>query len=150
MYCAKWLWSMKRKLVFNKEYLKLYCLADFPVLYAEWQMMTSFENMKEGSMAYLDALKKYELSHVLVDLTKIKGNFSYLTDWIREDWAPLAHAAGLKAVAMIPSSDIFTQYTIEQINRRYQKGDKLFKFRMYLQAEDAYDWILQEQAQNAK
>ena len=141
---------MEKELIFNREYLRLHRLKDHPVLYAEWLVMTTFDKMKEGSLAYATMMEQYDLHYAIADLTQVKGNFSFLNQWLRDEWAPRVKQAGMRAMTMVPSADVFTQYSVEQLNRRYERGARLFKFRITMTVEEAYDWILQEQAQNAK
>ncbi len=66
-----------------------------------WIGYLTAESIKAGAHAYTTALAESGFSCVLNDTRSVRGPWDHSLDWVINEWAPNAAAAGLKHFAMI-------------------------------------------------
>lgn len=131
----------ENKAFFETDYVTIYFEEKHQVVVARWFKMTSVDNIKHGTDQYLEAMQHYGTTYILADLRQIKGSFTAIGEWLSTDWGPRAYQAGLKAIGMLPSSDIFVKFSLDMINKQYEKGDQLINFRVFTSEEDGFTWL---------
>jgi hypothetical protein len=127
---------------FEKPFCKIVYSEENNFVFAKWSGRGEIEKIKEGTNAYLDAMIKHKCGTVLVDLSDATGTFTYANDWINHDWAPRAVKSGLKCLAMVYNSDVFTKFTLDKLNQGYQKLEvKYFEMMTFNDKQEALRWI---------
>jgi len=105
----------------------------------DWRGYLTPDNIKTGAAAYTDALAQAGYSCVLNDTRGVIGPWEHSIEWVVNEWAPRAAAAGLKYFAMVttPASMADTSASSFQ--------DKLtaFKVEVFSDLEAAKTWLRQ-------
>ncbi|GGF01829.1 STAS/SEC14 domain-containing protein [Hymenobacter cavernae] len=70
-------------------------------IHVDWRGYLTAENIKTGALAYTEALAKANYSCVLNDTRGVIGPWEHSIEWVVNEWAPNAAAAGLKHFAMV-------------------------------------------------
>lgn len=70
-----------------------------------WMGYLTAESIKAGAQAYTDALAQSGFSCVLNDTREVRGPWDHSMDWVINEWAPNAAAAGLQHFALISTPD---------------------------------------------
>jgi hypothetical protein len=73
----------------GKVYLSIYYDEQNNWIYNNWVGYVSPENVKLGSLAVLDALKKYKTPCGLNDNTELVGRWDQSVDWIAQEFTLL-------------------------------------------------------------
>ncbi|HEX8426814.1 STAS/SEC14 domain-containing protein [Hymenobacter sp.] len=71
----------------------------------EWMGYLTADSIKTGAEAYIAALAASGFSCVLNDTRAVRGPWDHSMDWVINEWAPNAAAAGLKHFALISTPD---------------------------------------------
>lgn len=71
----------------------------------DWVGYLTAESIKAGARAYTEALGVSGYHCVLNDTRKVLGPWDHSMDWVINEWAPNAAAAGLRYFAMIATPD---------------------------------------------
>lgn len=85
----------------------------------------------------LEIIKKKKCPGYVVDSSKVRGTFTMANDYIANEWIPQALANGCKYNAVIVSSDVFTQFATESLEKRVSG----ITIKIFEQMEDVIAWI---------
>jgi hypothetical protein len=70
-----------------------------------WQGYLTAESIKQGAEAYTAALAASGFACVLNDTRDVRGPWDHSMDWVINEWAPNAAAAGLKYFALVSTPE---------------------------------------------
>ncbi|TPE43548.1 hypothetical protein [Pontibacter mangrovi] len=104
----------------------------------EWEGYVSPENVKQGSLAVLEAFRKYKTAYGLNDNTKLVGRWDDSVNWIEKEWMPQAIAAGLRYYAHVANQESFAAASAADMETRTHG---LFEMRIFDDVESAKDWL---------
>ncbi|GAB3244514.1 hypothetical protein GCM10027346_42180 [Hymenobacter seoulensis] len=71
----------------------------------DWKGYLTADSIKTGAKAYTDALAAAGFSCVLNDTRSVRGPWDHSMDWVINEWAPNAAAAGLTHFALISTPE---------------------------------------------
>jgi hypothetical protein len=108
-------------------------------IYNDWAGYVSPENVMQGSLAVLDAIKKYRVACVLNDNRRLVGRWDDSVDWIGQEWTPKAAAAGLQHFAHVVDADTFAAASSENMLNRVQGR---FHMRIFRDIDEAKEWLV--------
>ena len=100
---------------FESRQVKVIYNADDDWIEVFWRDYPKDDDVMVGSNQILDAIKKYQVSKLLVSHQAIKGTWTNMNDWIRTEWTPRAVQAGLKQVAIVYSEDVFAKFALKDM-----------------------------------
>ena len=126
---------------FETDYLVVNSNEEHGVVWAHWHKMTSTDNLITGTDQYIHGVQHYDVPYVLADLRNMQGSFTAIIEWVMTDWSPRAYKAGMKAIALITSSDIFVKFSLKTIDKQYQEGDQRIKFQIFDTPEAGLTWL---------
>ncbi len=89
----------------GRTYLTIETDAENRWVAVNWMGYLTADSIKDGARAYTAALAKSGFSCVLNDTRSVRGPWDHSMDWVINEWAPNAAAAGLKHFAMISTPD---------------------------------------------
>jgi hypothetical protein len=85
----------------------------------------------------LEIIKEKKCPGYVVDSSAVKGTYTMANDYIANEWMPQALANGCKYNAVIVSSDIFTQFATESLEKKVSG----MTIKLFDQMEDVIAWI---------
>lgn len=85
----------------------------------------------------LEIIKEKKCPGYVVDSSEVKGTYTMANDYIANEWMPQALANGCKYNGVIVSSDIFTQFATETLEKKVSG----MTIKMFHQMEDVIAWI---------
>lgn len=85
----------------------------------------------------LEIIKEKKCPGYVVDSSGVKGTYTMANDYIANEWMPQALANGCKFNGVIVSSDIFTQFATEALEKKVSG----ITIRMFDQMEHVIAWI---------
>jgi hypothetical protein len=111
---------------------------------AKWFGYQTLPSIKQGWLAILAALEKYNCSAVLNDNTMVKGTWFFAFEWVDKEWLPAMIQSGLKHFAWILSHDTLAHDATMSVINEIDKDEviiKIFKpeFDSLMKAQDWLD-----------
>ena len=106
-------------------------------IFVDWQGYLTAENIKEGARAYTAALKKAGFTCVLNDTRSVRGPWDHSMDWVINEWAPNAAAAGLRHFAMISTPETLADGSAANFYAQL----KSFEGHVFDNMADARHWL---------
>ncbi len=97
-------------------------------------------NVKQGNAVLekaLEVIKEKKCPGYVVDSSGVKGTYTMANDYIANEWMPQALANGCKYNGVIVSSDIFTQFATEALEKKVSG----MTIKMFDKIEDVIAWI---------
>ncbi|MEJ8756139.1 hypothetical protein WG947_03965 [Pontibacter sp. H259] len=89
----------------GKTYLKIKADLAEKWIYSDWIGYPTPDNVAEGSITYLDAMKAHNFDKILNDNRNLVGRWDQSLNWVKQVWLPYAVKAGLKKFAHIAHAD---------------------------------------------
>ena len=103
----------------------------------DWAGYLTAESIKAGAAAYTAALAESGFHCVLNDTRKVLGPWDHSMDWVINEWAPNAAAAGLRHFAMISTPDSMADASAAAFYAQL----KSFEARIFGNEVDAMAWL---------
>lgn len=108
----------------------------------DWVGYLTAESIKAGAHAYTTALAKSGFQCVLNDTRKVIGPWDHSLEWVLNEWAPNAAAAGLRYFAMITTPDSLADESAQSFYAQL----KAFEVRMFSDEQPAMEWLREHSA----
>ncbi|MEJ8804396.1 STAS/SEC14 domain-containing protein [Pontibacter sp. H249] len=106
-------------------------------VHVNWMGHLTADNIKAGAVAYVKAMQEAKLNCVLNDTRLILGTWDHSLDWVVNEWAPKAAAAGLKHFAMITTPETFGDSSAA----KFHKDLRAFEARVFDNKAEAEKWL---------
>ncbi|WP_266202680.1 hypothetical protein [Pontibacter kalidii] len=107
-------------------------------IYNNWVGYVSPENVKQGSLAVLEAFQTYNSPYGLNDNRELVGRWDEAVDWIEKEWMPKAIAAGLRYYAHIANQESFAAASAaDMLSRTHGR----FEMRIFEDPGSAKVWL---------
>lgn len=116
-------------------------------IYNNWTGYVSPENVMQGSLAVLEAFRKYKSLCGLNDNRELVGRWDESVDWIEKEWMPKAIAAGLRYFAHVANQESFGAASAADMLSRVHG---LFQMRIFNDLESAKSWLKECQQTEAR
>lgn len=107
-------------------------------IYNDWVGYVAPENVMQGSMAVLEAIKTHRTAYGLNDNRHLVGRWDDAVDWIGKEWIPKATAAGLRYYAHVVDADSFAAASSENMLTR---SEGHFHMRIFSDQGEAKAWL---------
>jgi hypothetical protein len=108
-------------------------------VYAEFKAFATSSEFRTGTMRILDAIRERHSSALISDNRRLEGVENADQLWIRDDWVPMAVAAGLKRIAVVVAKQGLGRIASEEILSEI--GDAKFATRTFTSLDDARKWV---------
>lgn len=105
----------------------------------DWMGYLTTESIKAGAKAYTEALANSGYQCVLNDTRKVLGPWDHSMDWVINEWAPNAAAAGLRYFALISTPDSLADSSAASFYAQLTS----FKGRVFGTDTEAIAWLRQ-------
>ena len=104
-----------------------------------WKSFTTFDELKQGLNKGLELLASKKARKWLGNVCKLGALGEDEQRWSNNDWFPRALAAGVKKMAVVVSTDIFNQMTVEEIMVKIPEID--LNSQTFDNFDKAYYWL---------
>ncbi len=84
-------------------------------VHSEWKAFANSAEFRAGLVKGLQAAGEHHATRYLSDTRKVKVVVHEDQEWVRDTWAPLAAAAGVKRVALVTAQTGLGKLTTEEI-----------------------------------
>lgn len=108
-----------------------------------WQGYLTADSIQEGARAYTAALAKSGFACVLNDTRAVRGPWDHSMDWVINEWAPNAAAAGLQYFALISTPETLADGSAANFYAQL----KAFHADVFSTTEAAEQWLRKCQQQ---
>lgn len=137
---------MRRELknIFGKVFITINADAKNRWVHTNWVGYLTQDNIKKGALAYTDMIKETGFSCVLNDTTEVLGSWDHSLDWVINEWAPQAAAAGIRHFALITSPESFAETSASS----FHANNKEFEVRVFDNRTGAMAWLRQHSLNN--
>ncbi|GGG51456.1 hypothetical protein GCM10011378_29590 [Hymenobacter glacieicola] len=102
-----------------------------------WQGYLTADSIQEGAKAYTAALAKAGFSCVLNDTRAVRGPWDHSMDWVINEWAPNAAAAGMRYFALISTPETLADGSAANFYAQL----KAFHAEVFDNTEEAEQWL---------
>lgn len=130
--------------VYESVYLNIYHNKEEGLLRTVWTAKTSDMNVddfKSEMFNWVEVINKHKATKNIADTSDFLFSIvPTLQDWYNETITPKCFEAGLKKIAFIVPSDIFSQISIEQIF----DDQKEVVINYFSNIKDGKDWLLND------
>lgn len=124
---------------YDTEWCKIYYIEDIPCVHLDWLGFAKPTEFREACDTALNLLEKTLVSKMLVDNSKAKIISPENQKWFTEDWMARAYEKGYRTSAIIVSSNIFNEVSVNRIVD--QLDDHKFTIKYFDQQEKARKWL---------
>ncbi|MBF8964140.1 STAS/SEC14 domain-containing protein [Pontibacter sp. FD36] len=122
----------------GKTYLTIHYDEQNKWVYNDWIGYVTPENVKQGSLAVLEAIKQHSAACGLNDNRHLVGRWDDSVEWIEDVWIPAAAEAGLQYYAHVANEDAFAAASSSNMLSRVQGR---FEMRIFGGIKEARDWL---------
>jgi hypothetical protein len=133
--------SEVRKTVADKHgniFLRIEEDTEADLLYAKWKGKISLDDIKTGSLAFLDVLEEWPCARLLSDNTELDTGWQTLNDWVEHTWTPKALALQLRYFAIVVSPHFFVKVAAVELSQRI--GNRL-EIQVFADVASARRWL---------
>jgi hypothetical protein len=102
-----------------------------------WQGYLTADSIQEGARAYTAALAESGFACVLNDTRAVRGPWDHSMDWVINEWAPNAAAAGLQYFALISTPETLADGSAANFYAQL----KAFHADVFSTTEEAEQWL---------
>jgi hypothetical protein len=113
-------------------------------IHTNWVGYLTQDNIRAGAMAYTNAVKKHGFNCVLNDTSEVLGSWDHSLDWVLDEWASQAAAAGIKHFALITTPESFAGASASH----FSNNNKAFDVRVFDNDTNARSWLRQHSSMN--
>ena len=106
---------------------------------AKWAGHITADDVVTAAQVYLALLEKTPLPKLLNDKTDAAGDWSEANDWLEFEWMPQATRSGLRCLAHIYSSNMFSRLSARDL---YQRLTTSVSTQNFSDRESAEAWLL--------
>jgi hypothetical protein len=110
------------------------------IIVARWIGFLQLDELMEGSRVLGEAIRTHQLKRYLSDHTELKLLKANVQNYLIGEAFPDYQRAGLQKVAVLSSSDVFTQATVDNVNGQAESNQ--LKFATFTNREECYAWLL--------
>ena len=103
----------------------------------DWMGYLTADSIKEGAQAYTAALTKSGFGCVLNDTRSVRGPWDHSMDWVINEWAPNAAAAGLKYFALVSTPETLADGSAANFYAQLTA----FNAEVFNNKEEAQQWL---------
>ena len=107
--------------------------------YNAWYGYVSFEDIKAGSFAILEAARNYRYDRAINDSRYSEGGMTEATEWLATEIIPQMIQAGVRYSATVLGSDVFSRLSAEELEGQIQSVG--FSYRNFDNIEEARHWL---------
>ncbi|GAB2699071.1 hypothetical protein GCM10027037_24420 [Mucilaginibacter koreensis] len=107
-------------------------------LEADWKGFQTFESVQFGCMMLLELINKNKVRKLYNDNRHVLGTWSEASEWVGQEWFPLAEQAGLQYVAWVLSPSAFSQLSAKK-SVDVMQGNVVTQF--FTDVADAMEWL---------
>ncbi len=111
------------------------------VLIMQWKGFSKPEQIKQGHEKVLDLISEHKVEGIVEDIVNFTGPFSEVNQWFITNWVPRALKVGMKKAAVLMSTSVFTQLSVEQLKENTDFKKLGLGYRIFGEVEKAAAWI---------
>jgi hypothetical protein len=108
-------------------------------VYAEFKKFANSTEFRAGTMKIIDAIRERRASALISDNRRLEGVVYEDQLWLRDNWVPLAVAAGIKRIGVVVARQGLGKVATEEIIGRFGKTE--FLTRTFDSLADAQEWV---------
>lgn len=108
-------------------------------VHSEWKAFANSAEFRAGLLKGLQAAREHHATRYLSDSRKVKVVVHEDQEWVRDTWAPLAAAAGIKRVALVTAEAGLGKITVEEIETMVDT--KGLTLRHFAALAEAREWL---------
>ena len=127
---------------FEKDYITIWYDKVNHLIVGKWKAEPTSAEFREGLNSLISAIEHFKTGKLIIDTTYLGVIHPDDQDWSVVEWGQRALKAGYSQTALIISSNIFTQMSVEETMNQFQEENP-FSFAYFNNMEDAIDWIKQ-------
>lgn len=127
------------KNIFGKVFITINIDTENRWVHTNWVGYLTQDNIKAGALAYTTAVKENGFCCVLNDTTEVIGSWDHSLDWVVNEWAIQAAAAGIKHFALITSPESFAAASASN----FRAHNKAFEVKVFDNSTNAKAWLQQ-------
>ncbi|GAA4440753.1 hypothetical protein GCM10023188_38420 [Pontibacter saemangeumensis] len=106
---------------------------------AKWSGHINADDVVTAAQVYLALLEKTPVPSLLNDKTNASGDWSEANDWLEFEWMPQAIRSGLRCLAHVYSSNMFSRLSARDL---FQRLTPSINMQNFSDREAAEAWLL--------
>jgi hypothetical protein len=107
---------------------------------AKWYGHITADDVITAAKAYLAVIQAQPCPKLLNDKSEVTGDWQEVNDWLEFDWFPKVSAAGLRCIAHVLSSNMFSRLSARDLSMRVAPPLQMATFNGRKSAEE---WLAQ-------
>ena len=109
---------------------------------AEWKAFATHSEFQGAFMKAIEALGARKAGGFVNDVRKLESVNDEDRRWLRQTWAPMALAAGLKRLAAVAAPYGLARFAVDEM--RKESRQPILDWRIFTTMSDALEWIAGE------
>ena len=108
---------------------------------AAWKKPTTSETYRLTILEIIDSLSLYHATACILDIHQLGLVSTEDRKWFQDDILPMAVTRGLKRIATVTSSDVFSQVNFESVKEAASRNDVEIEMDYFDEMNAAMSWI---------
>ena len=109
-------------------------------IYEDYKGFAKDEEIKDVKMKFFDLIKPKGINAFIADMTNFEGATPEIYPWMNDFWLPKICDEGINYIALILPSDVFGEFSLNNVLGTVMDKSKGEKFKTI---DEAVDWIKQ-------
>lgn len=125
----------------DEPYLSIHLDREYKCVLSEWIGFSNSVEFRAGSMKVLEAIRDTHAVSMVIDNRRSEGVTPLDQLWIRDTFAPLMEAAGLRRIAIVVAKRGLARIATEDIRSQTAARSDVAT-RMFGTVSEATEWVL--------
>jgi hypothetical protein len=82
-------------------------------LYYKWRGFLLMDELNTGYGTIAEIVREHKITSLVADHSNIVGPWNEIVDWLVSEWTPQMNISGLRKMAIITSTDLFSNISLE-------------------------------------
>jgi hypothetical protein len=110
-------------------------------LYYKWRGFLLMDELSTGYSKIAEIVREHKITSLIADHSNIVGPWNEIVDWLVTEWTPQMNMAGLRKMAIITSTDLFSNICLElfMMDNNHAK----YKVKIFDTLQEAKKWASQ-------
>ncbi|MCS7019583.1 MAG: hypothetical protein RMJ87_10855 [Cytophagales bacterium] len=111
------------------------------LLYYKWRGFLLIDELNTGYGKIAELVRDYKITSLIADHSNIVGPWNEIIDWLVAEWTPQMNMAGLRKMAIITATDLFSNISLELF--LMDNNQAKYEIKVFDTLQEAKQWIAQ-------
>ncbi len=130
--------TLSGKSILNEKFVEI-VVDENNIIVAKWKGYLKPEDLKTGSLALIDGIKKHKVTSHFSDQTTLKVLSKESQEYLVTEALPKIAQAGVKKLGVQVADDVFAKATVDKVNATLKIGN--MEVKTFLSSQECNEWL---------